>query len=316
MSSVESIQFVHHDAQLAGTLYKPALPGPAPVVIVVHSAQGGERSFPFYRHLTRHLPAAGIAVLLYDRRGSGESTGDFQTADFPLLAADAQAAATTLAERSDIDAQRIGVYGVSQGGWIAPLVAGLCPTIALLVIVSGCGVTPAEQMSYSARTALEQAGYPTTVGEQVTALRQRVDAYYRGALPRASVQAEINEVRNEPWFPLAFIHPNLPEDVLRSKWFQEMDYEPVAAWRRLQQPTLFLYGERDDWVPIEASMKRYRAATAHMKDVTIARIAGTDHLMSDLASGTDAGVSGIVSPTYLSVLRTWLWERFRMNAAV
>ena len=316
MSSVESIQFAHHDAHFAGTLYKPATSGRAPVVIVVHAAQGGERTYPFYQHLTIHLPAAGIGVLLYDRRGSGESTGRFETADFALLAADAHAAVTTLAQRSDIDAQRIGVYGISQGGWIAPLVAALYPTIALLVIVSGCGVTPAEQMSYSARTALEQAGYPMPTREYVAALRQRVNAYYRGTLPRARVQAEINDVRSQPWFPLAFLTAELPEDVRRSKWFYEMDYEPVAVWRKLQQPTLFLYAEHDAWVPIEESIRSYRAATAHMDDVTIEQIRGTDHFMSDPQSGTDAGSSGCVSTSYLSVLQTWLCQRFEIGATI
>lgn len=316
MSSVESIQFVHHDADFAGSLYKPDAPGPVPVVIVLHAAQGGLRTYPFYRHLTTHLPAAGIGALLYDRRGSGESTGRFETADFSLLAADAHAAVATLSRRSDIDAQRIGVYGISQGGWIAPLVAAQYPTIALLVIVSGCGVTPAEQMTYSARTALEQAGYPDTISDYVTALRQRVDAYYRGTLPRALVQAEINDVRSEPWFPLTFVNAELPEDIQRSKWFYEMDYEPVAVWRRLQQPTLFLYGEHDAWVPIEESIRRYRAATAHMPDVTIEQIAGTDHLMSEPDSPTDAGSSGLVSTTYLTVLQTWLCQRFGIRATV
>jgi hypothetical protein len=217
-------------------------------------------------------------------------------------------------QRGDIDAQRIGVYGISQGAWIAPLVAALCPTIALLVIVSACGVTPAEQMTYSARTALEQKGYPDTIIDYVTALRQRIDAYYRGALSRALVQAEINNVRSEPWFPLAFVKAELPEDVKRDKWFYELDYEPLVVWRQLQQPTLFIYGEHDAWVPIQESIRRYRAATVHMQDVTIEQIAGTDHLMTDLNSVTDASTSGRVSTSYITVLQTWLCQRFDMRA--
>jgi dienelactone hydrolase len=310
MSSIEAIEFAHLDADFAGTLYKPPTPGRTPVVLVLHAAQGGQRDYPFYQHLITHLPAAGIAVLIYDRRGSGQSTGRFETADFSLLAADAHAAVATLMQRSDIDSQRIGLYGISQGAWIAPLVAAQCPTISLLVIVSGCGVSPAEQMSYSARTALEQAGYPDTIREYVTGLRQRVDAYYRGTLPRALVQAEIDSVRSEPWFPLSFVAAQLPEDVKRSKWFYELDYEPLGVWAQLRQPALFLYGEHDVWVPVQESIQAYRAATAHMPDVTIEQIAGADHLMAETNSLTNAGSSDRISTSYLTILQTWLRQRF------
>ena len=222
MSTGESLHFEHHHANLAGSLYKPDSLDPVPVVIVLHSASGGLRTNRFYEHLTALLPACGIAVFVYDRRGSGGSTGSFETANFALLAADAQAAIAALTTRNDIDRQRIGLYGISQGGWIAPLVAAHDPAVSLLVIVSGCGLTPAEQMIYSAQTALREAHYPEAIIAAATQLRQHVDAYYRGTLQRPVVQAELDAVRSEPWFPLAYVNEELPDNAQQSKWYLEI----------------------------------------------------------------------------------------------
>ena len=119
----EEITFKNGDVPLKGTLTKPDTNNPGPVLVVTHTSNDGTRDFGVYQHLAKFLPPLGIAVFLYDRRGSGESSGDFATAKFFDLAADAQAAIDYLKVRSDIDPKRIGVWGMSQGGWIAPLAA-------------------------------------------------------------------------------------------------------------------------------------------------------------------------------------------------
>jgi len=107
----EEITFRNGDVLLKVTLTKPDIDYPCPVVIVVHTSNHGQRDFGVYQHLTKLLPPRGIAVFLYDRRGSGASTGDFETASFFDLAADAQTAIDYLKLRSDIDAKHIGVWG-------------------------------------------------------------------------------------------------------------------------------------------------------------------------------------------------------------
>jgi pimeloyl-ACP methyl ester carboxylesterase len=307
----ENVHFTNRETSLAGTLYLPRRASKVPAIVAVHAARGGLRAYPFYVHLTRALPEAGIAVLLFDRRGSGESGGDFETADFQLLAEDARSAGDYLASRKEIDPDKVGYFGVSQGGWIAPLAAANHPQAACLVIVSGCGVSPAEQMTYSACTALSEAGYPEEVLLQATALRRGVDDYFRGERTRQEVQAELDRFRPQPWFELAFLPEadELPEDMRTSKWYYEFDYDPLPAWEQVQQPTLFLYGEQDRWVPIDESVRRYVSATAHLDDVTFVQIPGADHLMTDLKAPVGADVSGEVSPGYVAVLVDWLRER-------
>lgn len=307
----EDVVFSNQTVQLAGTLHKPDALGPYPALVVLHAANGGTRQYAFYQHLTQQLPARSVAVLLFDRRGSGASAGDFETASFETLASDGCAAVDYLRSRADIDKARIGAYGISQGGWIVPLMAAQRPDLALLIIVSGCGVSPAAQMNYGARYTLEQAGFSAASITEAIALRNRVNDYYRGRIPRATVVAELEAAQAEPWYELAYLGPsqNLPHDVKQGKWWYEMDYDPLPVWQHIQQPTLFVFAEVDQWVPIAESMAHLGVATAHLPDVTQVRVAGTDHLMGHLNSAQPSEVSH----EYIEVLVDWLTQRLRLG---
>jgi dienelactone hydrolase len=101
------------------------------------------------------LVSHGIALLAYDKRGVGESSGRFpgslaSESTISLLADDAVAAADFLAAQPEIDRSRVGLVGLSQGGWIIPLAAARAgPTISWAVIESGPAVTQGEADDYA-----------------------------------------------------------------------------------------------------------------------------------------------------------------------
>lgn len=307
----EEVTFFNQGLQLAGSLYKPQDSIRYPALIVLHAADGGTRQYPFYQHLTTYLPAQGMAVLLYDRRGSGQSTGDFETSDFEDLAGDASAAVDYLTSRNDIDSGHIGIYGISQGGWIAPIVAAERPRIAFIIIVSGCGVSPARQMDYGASYTLREAGYPEEIVAQALTLRNQVNEYYRGNLPHAIIKTELDQMRDEPWVQYAYLPDGgqLPEDVTQDKWYYELDFDPLPIWRQVQQPTLFLFPTEDRWVPIEESISKFRAATMHLQEVAIERIEGADHLMHEISSE-----AAHISDRYVEVLLSGLTKMRRIDS--
>lgn len=299
----EEITFSNQDIKFAGTLYKAETTRPSPAVVAVHPASGAKRADPFYEHLRTELPQQGIAVLLFDRRGSGGSGGDFDTADFEDLAGDVVCAAEYLQTRAEIDGSRIGLHGTSQGGWIAPIAAARKPDIAAVVAVSGSGVSPADQMDYGVTFHLEKAGYAPEDVRQAIRLRRLVNDYFRGDGSYAEVAAELKRFEGESWFQGSYLYSGeeLPADIRGDKWHYEMDYEPLSVWLNVRQPTLFLFAETDEWVPVEESMRRYREATTHLDDVRFEQIPGTDHLMYDS--------SGEISQRYLDVLVDWLLPR-------
>lgn len=300
----ESVSFLNQNIKLVGTLYKPDHDGVYPAVVVVHPASGGEQADPFYDHLKSELPDHGIAALVFDRRGSGSSQGDFDTADFDDLAGDVVAAAAYLESRAEINGSKIYLHGTSQGAWIAPIAAAQKPEIAGVVAVSASGVTPAEQMDFGVAFHLQQDGYDLSVIGKAIELRTLVNEYFRGHLEREYVAEKLSHYESELWFRKAYLYTSqqLPVDITQDKWHYEMDYEPLSIWKKLNQPTLFLFAEVDEWVPIDASRKNYEAATSHLKDVTVRQIYKTNHLMS---VSSDENILDI-SDEYIEVLLNWL----------
>src|SRR5919204_5753297 len=110
MTVSEELEVVRDDGVvLAASLTLPERT-PAPALVALHGAQPGLRDDPLFHHLHETLPPAGFAVLTFDRRGEGASTGEPSAGQFELLAADAIALGEELAPRGEIDAERIGLW--------------------------------------------------------------------------------------------------------------------------------------------------------------------------------------------------------------
>src|SRR5512133_1905059 len=156
---------------LAGS-YSPA---GETAIVALHGAGEGTRDYALYRHLHEVLPPAGIGVVTFDRRGEGDSTGDATRGRFELQVDDA------LAVLRAVDAERIGLWGISQGGWIGPLAAAASDEVAFLVLVASTGVTPSEQMMYAVERQLRLAGYGDDVVASALGLRRRFEAWVHTA---------------------------------------------------------------------------------------------------------------------------------------
>lgn len=155
---------------LAGTLYLPPGPGPHPAMVFVHGSGRTPRLGIGGGWITTPLIEAGVAVLSYDKRGVGESEGRCcpgRDGDFDLLAADVEAAIDVLRAREDIDAAGIGLLGVSQAGWVIPIVAERSVDVAYTVVFSGSGVSVGEEILYSNLTGEDESTPPETPAEEI-----------------------------------------------------------------------------------------------------------------------------------------------------
>ena len=145
------IRFTCEDTVLAGTLYLPSAEGRYPAVVWVHGS-GEQPRLPYEAAIVAPLVEKGIAVFSYDKRGVGESEGDCCTnpGQYNLVAADADGAVVALRSRDDIDAERVGFYGVSEAGWVVPLAdSRLQEPVAFTALVSGPSVTTGEEKVWS-----------------------------------------------------------------------------------------------------------------------------------------------------------------------
>lgn len=192
------IEFAGCDGtRLAGTLTLP--PGTAgfPAVVAVHAAGGGIRDAPLHKHLASFLPSLGIAVFIYDRRGEGASGGR-PGAPLPVLAGDARAAVSVIAQQPRVRPDCQGLWGHSQGGWIAPMAAAGNDMVTFLIVVSGSGVTPHEQMIFSTANLLREAGYGEQEVAQATRLRTRLHELWRDRGPADQARQIMREASARP----------------------------------------------------------------------------------------------------------------------
>lgn len=306
----EPVAFDVSGLAFAGALYRPEQSARAPLLIVYHAANGGSADTPFYTHLKQDLPARGVATFIWNRRGTNGQPGDFTTATFEDLARDGIAALNVLKSNAAIDPSRIGAYGISQGGWIAPLATTLSNDFALSIPVSGPAVTPARQMDYAAEMKLRQLGYSEAIVAHALDLRARINTYYRTRADRAALQRDLDAARAEPWFesayfPLRLADGQLPDDPSRSKWRQEMDFDPLITLGRVNKPMLAIYGERDRLVPVPECVAAMRATVrSDLLDIWTSPTAG--HLMETDREGAEHDGSTPVEPAYVDAMLNFI----------
>lgn len=282
------------DAELPATLTAPQGPVRAGLV-VLHGAEAGERSYFLYEHLARLLEPEGVAVLRYDRRASLDGH------DVPLevQAHDALVAVRRL--RESVGDVPLGLWGFSQGAWAATLAAVTEPeSVDLLVTVSCCGVTPAEQMRMGCAEQLRRHGHSEDDVADLLAVRLELERFQRTGEDPTGTAVRLAWAAGQPWSAHAYLPAELP---VPGSW-RDMDFNPEPVLSRLTCPALAFYGETDEWMPIEESIAAWRLAQARgaLTDLTVVRVDGAGHLP------TSGGVPdpAAISPVYGEALVGWL----------
>ena len=309
--AMEPRRFANGDVELSGTLYLPRSARPVAAVVVTHSASSPLRTASLYEHLTTMLPALDMAVLVYDRRGSGESGKRDAGGDFSRLADDAVAAVRSLKADPRIDARRIGTWGLSQGGWISPLAASRSADIAFVIAVSAPVVTADVQMLFSSTNHLKANGYAQADIDQMIATRKAVDDYMRGTASREAAQARVDAAKGQPWFKYLYMGETV-RDRSTSGWRKEIENDPLKNLASVKVPTLVLYGADDAVVPVTRSVERLATLEARMPDLRVHVVAHADHAMqtsADLDTSLDPAHDGTERPDsaeYFAVMAGWL----------
>ncbi len=309
----EEISVSNGDVKLAGTLFLPGKSGRHPAVVLFH----GSGPQPRNSARARWFADNGIASLAYDKRGVGESTGDFRKIPFMDLAGDGLAALSYLKTRSDIDPHKIGVWGLSQGGWLGPLAASKSSDVAFVIAVSGPGVTPGEQMIYYYGSELRNAGFKDSDVEEASALRRLVWNYLATGSGSEAAKAALDRAKTRTWFAAvkdqqddligSFAHAQTKRN---NNWYKtEMHYDPVATLRKLKAPSLFLFGADDQLVPAakSADIIRQTLTESGHRDFTIKIFPGADHGIFV----RDPNGSMTLAPGYEETMKQWLMTRLR-----
>jgi dienelactone hydrolase len=230
---------------LGGMLFVPSGKGPFPAVVVIHGSGTSMRNSRWYLTLTQYLQENGVVVLLPDKRGSEESRGNWRSAGFEDLATDSLAAIQYLKGQDKVAISEIGIVGMSQGGWIAPIVANQSVDVAFLVSFVGAAVTPQEQLLYEENHNLRQVGFLPGISNIV-----------------------------------AFISTTYIKTFGQKEFWEAIgDFDPLPYWQQLEVDALALYGREDTNVPSAKSAENLSALKNPRIEVKIYE--GSGHALAD-----------------------------------
>jgi pimeloyl-ACP methyl ester carboxylesterase len=313
---VHEVRFASGDVELAGTLRVPAGARGGGAVALVHGSGPQTRDGPFggyLRAIAEHFAAAGVVVLTYDKRGCGNSSGEWETASFADLAADACAAVDVL--RAVDGVERVGLWGSSQAGWILPLAAAERELATVMVVSgAGCGITPGEQDLYWCERVLRERG---VADDEIAVVLAAWRAFFA-----AVATGDRTEFDDAVGRALAISSPDeLPPDPSTDDpraWYRNLDvtFDALPLWRRIRCPVLAIFGEHDTSTPTTVVAPRLRDALGAGTGHEIVVLPGVGHTMLVEERGTDFDSLrvGAFAPAFVALMNDWI-ERWLMPDA-
>lgn len=309
--------------RLSGTLTLPQGTGPFPVAITISGSGQHDRDETLDEHkpflvIADHLARNDIALLRFDDRGVGKSTGDPRTATSADKASDANAAFAYLSGRPDIRRNAIGFIGHSEGGLIGPIAMADNDNVAFLVSLAGPATDTLEMMLAQRRLLLVQEGWSA---EQVRRSEPVFAALFKvmaaAETPEAGRAAALALLTPETKVALG-VPPETDSALIlfriATPWFQYLaKHDPAPNLARINVPVLALGGSLDLQVAPEQNLDAWRKALKNNPDATIIELPGLNHMFQTAKTGARGEYRDIeetFSPTALKLVSDWIGERF------
>ncbi len=309
------VTFQGAGVQLAGRLVMPQGTGRVPIVVLVHGSEH-DSALKFYS-LQRQLPAVGIGVFVYDKRGTGKS-GGLYTQNYLLLADDAIAAMNEARRLAGPRAGRIGYQGGSQGGWVAPLAAKIAP-VDFVIVGFGLAVSPLDEVREATAFDLSSRGYGPDVIAKAMHIADAVSAVIASDFRKGYDQLDDVKAKygKEPWFKyvrgdIAFYLLETPEAKLREEGPVLLagvpaNYDPMPVLRNLDTPQLWILAADDHDAPSAETERRLRALQAKGKPITVAVFPDTEHGIHEFETRADGTRVDTRNPEgYFAMMRDFI----------
>lgn len=312
---------------LAGTLTLPQQEGIYPAVILISGSGPQNRDSELLGHrpflvISDFLTKNGIAVLRFDDRGTGASSGNFQSSTSMDFAQDVEAGLAYLRSRKEIDSGKIGLIGHSEGGLIAPIVASRSKDVAFIVLLAGPGL-PGDQILLLQQELISKAsGISKSVIDKSQKDNKKAFALISKATNETKLKTDLTNhivqiLDNDP-------HPQIPAGMskeefvnmqvkqLTSPWMRFfITYDPRPTLRKVKCPVLAINGEKDLQVPYKENLSAIRAALkkGKNKSFVIKELARLNHLFQECTTGAPseyAVIEQTFSPIALRKMLHWM----------
>ncbi|MGL4632429.1 MAG: alpha/beta hydrolase family protein [Leadbetterella sp.] len=317
--------------ELAGTLTLPKKEGNYPAMILISGSGPQNRNEELLGHkpflvLSDYLTKQGIAVLRFDDRGTGLSKGNFKTSTSQDFASDVEAGIQYLKSRKEINHQKIGLIGHSEGGIIAPMVASHSSDVALIVLLSGTGIPGDELLLLQQRKIGLVSGKSERELNQSEVINKKAFEIVTKSNDQAKLSVNLStyfkEVLKEykDFKPEGFNEEEfikIQVDQLTNPWMQYfIQYDPKIQLEKVKCPVLALNGSKDLQVSSKENLAGIKRSLdkGGNKDVTILELSNLNHLFQECKTGSPTEYSEIeqtFSPIALDEIGRWITKKMK-----
>jgi dienelactone hydrolase len=243
------VQFTSDDGTLLnGRLLVPRCEGPHPAIVTVHGSGPGSRyGGTFHTFFLKH----GVAVLAYEKRG--QTPDGWREPDLAALSADAAAGVRFVAHLPEIDGDRVGLWGSSQGGWVVPAAALDARETSFMILRAGAVVSEAETNLHEVRQEARAEGLDGLDLDSAIDLRREIYGVAMRGEPKSAADAVANPYLQEEWYRIAFGDGTI-SSLWSDRWWgwaqRNLSVTSAPDVAAFGGPVLWFLGERDEAVPL------------------------------------------------------------------
>ena len=315
---------------LSGTLTLPKKDGKFPAVILISGSGAQNRDEEIFGHkpffvIADHLTKNGIAVLRYDDRGTAKSEGNFKNSTTEDFATDVESAINYLLTRKEIDSNKIGLIGHSEGGIIAPMVAVNNENVNFIVLMAGLGI-PGDELLL-AQTELISKSMGVSDNDVI-----KIRKFNKGAYDIVTSTDDAKIMYKNLGKYLVNSLSELPEDqkpkkeeesifiknqisALMNPWMiYFLNYNPAEILEKVECPVFAINGSKDIQVPAQLNLNaiKYSLEKGGNKIVTIKEFENLNHLFQECETGSldeYVKIEQTFSPLALNEISKWIQKQ-------
>ena len=316
---IEEVTFVNEKEgnTLAGTLTIPEGEGPFPAMVLVSGSGQQDRDEELMNHrpfwvIADYCALHGIAVLRYDDRGVGGSTGEVENATSMDFSYDAEAAFDYLRNRKEIDASKVGILGHSEGGVINFMVSARRPEVAFLVSLAGPSVNGIEVLKEQQAAILRASG----MSEEAIQFSSNANAQLFDIIEASNDRVEADSLMRQLLKGWGYNEELTEQTVgqMTSPWmYYFLKYDPTEAIVKTNCPALLLNGSKDLQVIASQNLPGYeKIISEHGKtNLTLRELPDLNHLFQHCETGSPNEyyeIEETISPEVLEMIVEFVKE--------
>ena len=330
----EDVKFQNTKANvtLAGTLTLPSKEGNYPAVILITGSGAQNRDAEFFGHkpflvISDYLTKNGVAVLRYDDRGFGQSTGDFISATPLDFASDVESAISYLKTRKEINKNKIGLVGHSEGGIVAPIVASSSEDVNFIVLLAGLGIQGNKALMQQSEFNLKTSGASESEIQETKEINAGIAEIFAKHQNTEGLKVDITKYiqKNVKAIPTYLKPTGITKEqflagqieFISSPSYQFIwTYDPAPTLEKVSCPVLALNGEKDLQVLPKENLEAISNALkkGNNENVTIKELPNLNHFFQESKTGSPveyASIEQTFSPTALEEISNWILKQVK-----